>query len=534
MRVVNAEQVREMDRRAIQEFGIPSASLMENAGAAIAQHIGERYGSTAGRKVVVCCGGGNNGGDGWVAARWLHNMGAEVTVCSPFLPERLRGDVLVFADVYIQMGLPHRLGLAPTEWDAELRQAEIIVDALLGTGLQGTPRYDVQAAIDAINRCSVPVICADIPSGVCTNTGSVETEAVHATSTVTFAAPKLAHFLPPGSDYVGSLAISHIGFDWNRMEMDTKCRLNGLTSNGMFQFWPATASPLLRRRGQQTNKGSYGHLFILAGSRGMAGAAAMAARAAQRSGVGLVTVLTPVSCQPAIAVKLDEQMTIGLPENGDGVVSLDALPIILKHVDRATTVAMGPGLTRAAAPLIEAMLHHLTCSIVLDADALNCLAEMDPEVLRKPGRTAVLTPHPTEAARLLQCTTQEVQADRVGAIRSIASKYQAIVLLKGAYTLIANPEGAVTINGTGNAGMATGGAGDVLTGITGALLCRSAALRHIQKEILCQPEDVVALSALVHGLAGDLAANHIGQTSLIAGDIIAHLHSAFNQLEATC
>ncbi len=534
MRVVDVDQVHELDRRAIQEFGMPGSSLMENAGAAVAQHICERYGSPAGKNIVVCCGGGNNGGDGWVAARWLHTMGANVTVCSPFLHERLRGDVLAFADVYIQMGLRHRLGLAPLDWESELQQAEIIIDALLGTGLQGAPRFDVQAAITAINRSNARVVCADVPSGVCTNTGGVATEAVRATSTVTFAAPKLAHFLPPGSDYVGDLSISHIGFDWNRMEIDTHCRLTGIRTNGALRFWPATAAPLLKSRRQQTNKGSYGHLFILAGSRGMAGAAAMAARAAQRSGVGLVTVLTPKSCQQALASKLDEQMTVGLPETEEGVVSIDALPIILKHVERASAIALGPGLTRDARPIVEALLDRLYCPLVLDADALNCLAELDPTVLIKQGRNSILTPHPAEAARLLRCTTSDVQADRMGTIRTLAHKYQSTVLLKGAYTLVSNPAGEVTINGTGNAGMATAGAGDVLTGITGALVSRCAALTAPQEQWVCKPEDVVSLAALVHGLSGDIAAAAVGQTSLVAGDIIAHLHAAYNQLEATC
>ena len=523
-----------MDRRAIHEFGIPGASLMENAGAAIARLINDRFGDPSGKKIVVCCGGGNNGGDGWVAARWLHVMGAQVKVCSPFLHERLRGDVLSFADVYIQMGLSHRLGLAPTEWDVELQTADIIVDALLGTGLQGAPRYDILAAIAAINRKRVPVVCADIPSGVCTNSGAVETDAVRATCTITFAMPKPGHFLPPGSDYTGELSISHIGFDWGRMEIETRCRLSSVTTNGMLKVWPGSASALLKSRGQQTNKGDYGHLFILAGSRGMSGAAALAARAAQKSGTGLVTVLTPASCQPILASKLDEQMTVPLPETPEGAVSIEAVPIILKMLERATVLALGPGITLAAAPVVEALLLAVQCPLVLDADGLNCLAKLDPAIAYKSGRILILTPHPAEAARLTGGSVAEVQAARLETVRSLAQKYKATVLLKGPFTLISNPAGAIIINGTGNAGMATGGAGDVLTGITGALIARSTAMSKRNTELQLDPGDIVALAALVHGLAGDKAAAQIGQTSLNASDMLTYLHSAFLQLEATC
>jgi hydroxyethylthiazole kinase-like uncharacterized protein yjeF len=552
MKVVTAEQMRELDRRAINEFGIPGAVLMENAGRAVVEVMAREYGPLAGQRVAVFCGTGNNGGDGFVIARYLRLVGAEATVMLFGNPDALKADARIHYEVFRSLNAGSMQPAASVE-PGNLSEFDLFVDALLGTGIKDAPRDNYAQAIAALNAAGRPVISVDVPSGLNSDTGATPGETVRASQTVTFAYPKLGLFLSSGAECVGRLHVADIGFDWDRIELETGYRLFAFPERATFgpqveggTQTPArlglnTAARLLQKRRPDANKGDYGHVAVVAGSAGMVGAPAMLARAAQRSGAGLVTVLAAAAAQPGIAAKLDEQMTLPLPDK-DGAVSEAAFDEIAEFAEKATVLCLGPGLTTkpGAVALVQRILAEIGRPIVLDADGLNALAQRPDCVQHRPDdphAPLILTPHPGEAARLLGTTIPEVQSDRIGAVRELARRYRAVALLKGRYTLVAGPQGDIVINTTGNPGMATGGSGDVLTGVIGGLLARGFApgkRSDDQKTFLdtvVSPDDAVALGVYIHGLAGDLAKAEIGEAGLVAGDIVARLPHAMRQLE---
>jgi NAD(P)H-hydrate epimerase len=580
MKVVTAEQMRELDRRAIVESGIPGVVLMENAGRAVVDVMAREYGPLPGKRVAVFCGAGNNGGDGFVIARYLHLAGAGVFVYLAGADDKLKDDARVHYDLLRKLGVdfldafvPPQIDLSDmpefqtgneghnAKWErtfvllaaGKIKLCDLIVDALLGTGIKEAPRDPIASSIAAINRASCPVISVDVPSGLNSDTGATPGEVVRATHTVTFAYPKLGLFLTSGAECVGQLHVSDIGFDWDSVTADTSYRLfafpqrvtNGPQVAGCAQtptrLGLNTAARLLQKRAPDANKGEYGHVAIIAGSAGMMGAPALVARAAQRSGAGLVTVLAAACAQPGIGAKLDEQMTLALPDQ-DGAVAEAAFDLIREFAEKATVLCIGPGLTTkpGAVALVQRILAEIHRPIVLDADGLNALAQR-PDCLDKrpddPRAPLVLTPHPGEAARLLGTSIPAVQSDRIGAVRELARRYRAVALLKGRYTLIAGRDGEVVINTSGNPGMATGGSGDVLTGVIGSLLAQGVAPGkrsddpEVYRNSTVRPDDAVALGVYIHGLAGDLAKAETGEAGLVAGDIVAHLPRARRQLE---
>lgn len=583
MRVVTASEMRALDRRAMEEGHINGSLLMENAGRAVVSVMERTLGSLTGKRVAVLCGGGNNGGDGFVIARYLSLFGAvpEVMLLAP--PERFGEDARTHFNVLERMDVP-LLSLFQGEPLPESRGFEVVVDAMLGTGATGAPRDLYASAIQWINQRTHPktrerlVVAVDIPSGVDADTGATAGEAVEADITVTFAYAKRGHFLFPGAAHVGQLYLDDIGFPWATLEKPNKTekleklekkseylRLSILPGNSLTLtgFSPSARERdlpirrLLAKRYPDSNKGDFGYVAIVSGSKGMCGAPALVARAAQRTGAGLVTVLAPASAQTILASKLDEQMTISLPEE-EGAISVAAFDTIAEFARKATLLCIGPGLTThpGTVALVQRLIAEIDRPIVLDADGLNALA-LRPEVaLQRPDNPLtplVLTPHPGEAARLLGCSIPEIQADRVGAVRALAQRYNSVALLKGRYTLIAGPTGDILVNTTGNPGMATGGSGDTLTGILGSLLARQvemlkrgdgahrtankSEIRSLDRTIVSTVDatvadtETVALAAHIHGLAADLAIQETGETSLIAGDIIAHLGRALRLLE---
>ncbi len=571
MKVVTAQQMRDMDRRASEEFGIPGVVLMENAGRAVVETILRVCGPLGGKRAVVFCGPGNNGGDGFVIGRYLHLAGVDCTLLFAGEAARLKAD----AQVHYELARRLDLGFLPVGQEAArdslLGRADFVVDALLGTGVKSAPRSEIAAQIEAINMASCPVFAVDIPSGVDADTGEIPGVAVRATHTVTFAYPKLGLLLFPGAEHVGKLHIADIGFDWDRLEPtnpteptirvqfaldpDTFPRngqgalshdsmrpvgdFRGLASGANVNF--GKASRLLRKRKGETNKGDYGHVGVVAGSRGMAGAPTLVARGAQRVGAGLVTVLAPAGVQPTIGVKLDEQMTLALPER-DGAVSGEAFAAVSRFAEKVTVLCVGPGLTTEpeASALALRLLVEIPKPLVLDADGLNALAQSPQTALARPDdprAPLVLTPHPGEAARLLGTSIAEVQSNRIASVRELARRYRATVVLKGRHTLTADPQGNIILNTSGNPGMASGGMGDTLTGILGGLLAQAIApLRASEDEARFRTEsipplEVVALGVFLHGLAGDLAAAAQGEAGLVAGDLIDHLPAAHRLLE---
>lgn len=569
MKVVTAELIRELDRRAMSEYGMSGLVLMENAGRAVVDAMEAAFGPLTGKRIAVFCGGGNNGGDGAVIARYLKLRGAMPEVAMVGSYEKLSTDARAHFNVLNALeidlnGFGYEDTPRPLSEEFGWRHIDIVVDAMLGTGAKGAPRGAYANAIASINQTDCPVVAVDMPSGVDTDTGATPGEAIRATHTVTFAYPKLGQFLFPGAACVGQLHVADIGFDWEKLDAETLYRLFTLPSNGMVQAVnrPSSlgaAAKLLQKRQPNANKGDYGHVAVVAGSQGMCGAPALVARAAQRTGAGLVTVLAPQSAQQILAAKLDEQMTLALPQ-ADGAVSEAAFELIADFAQKATVLCVGPGLTTrpGAVALVLRIIAEIDKPLVLDADGLNALATQPDIIARRadnPRSPLVLTPHPGEAARLLNTTIEAVEADRVSAARTLATRYRAIVLLKGRYTLIADMDGDILINTTGNPGMATGGAGDALTGIIGGLLAQNMRLRDKTADKDTQGKSAgdtntnknvsdkntraehiadvraVALAAYVHGLAADLAAQETGEAGLTAGDIIARLPQALRQLE---
>jgi hydroxyethylthiazole kinase-like uncharacterized protein yjeF len=572
MRAVTAQQMRDMDRRASEEFGIPGVVLMENAGRAVVDVVRREVGALSGKRAVVFCGPGNNGGDGCVIARYLALAGVDCTLLFVGEAGALKADARVHYDLACRLDLKF---LPPGHADARealLERADFVVDSLLGTGVKSAPRAEIAEQIEAINRASCPVFAVDVPSGVDTDSGATPGAAVVATQTVTFAYPKVGLLLFPGAAHVGKLHIADIGFDWDRvvpsdpaeptirvhfvpaapaLTSGTRTTLSDDARSGGEDGGHAlrsaldfgAANRLLRKRFGETNKGDYGHVGIVAGSRGMAGAPALVARGAQRVGAGLVTVLAPIGVQPTIGAKLDEQMTVPLPEK-DGSVAGEAFASIARFAERATVLCVGPGLTTEpeATALVHRLLVEIAKPLVLDADGLNALAMAPEAALARPDdpRTPlVLTPHPGEAARLLGTSIADVQSNRIASVRALAQRYRATVVLKGRYTLTADPGGNVIVNTSGNPGMASGGMGDTLTGILGGLLAQAVApLRkseetHTFSAEAIPPLEVVALGVFLHGLAGDLAAAAQGEAGLVAGDLINHLPAALRLLEET-
>lgn len=548
MYVVTAEQMRNMDRRAM-EAGISGVVLMENAGRAVFEVMRDKLGGVQGKRVAVFCGSGNNGGDGFVVARHLHLAGAYVDVIFVGEEAKLPSDARVNYELLKKFELTVRN--FKSSWQPEDQVYSAIVDAMLGTGLKDAPRIEYHDAIETLNslysygKNGGLVISVDIPSGIDADTGAMPSVAVFADITVTFGFPKLGHFLFPGANCVGELYTDAIGYNWDNLSHESKIQwlyspriMPEIAARLRTQYQEKRVSlpaELLQKRTAESNKGDYGHVGIVAGSRGMAGAPALAARAAQRSGTGLVTVLAPACVQQTIAAKLDEQMTIPLPD-ANGNFTEETFDQIAKWSDKATVLCVGPGLTTEppVVALVQRIIAEIDKPLVLDADGLNALAQ-NPEAIGK--RTfdprfspLVLTPHPGEAARLLGTTTDAIQSDRIKAVRDLAAKYRAFVVLKGRHSLTADPEGNVIINTTGNPGMATGGAGDTLTGIIGGFLARYFAI----KTSMPHPTHTlgtVALAVLMHGLAGDLAAAEVGESALIASDIAHYLPAALKRLE---
>jgi ADP-dependent NAD(P)H-hydrate dehydratase / NAD(P)H-hydrate epimerase len=512
--VFTADEMRRLDRRAITELGVPGATLMENAGRGAADAIRafDPGLTDSERPVVIVAGKGGNAGDGFVVARALKAHGIGVSVLLTTRADEISGDTAV------KLAAMRAAGIEPAVVEDEDRGAGalagacLIVDALLGTGTRGAPEGLTARLIDRINASDRPVVALDIPSGLPADGGSPPGPAVRAALTATFAGLKRGLVMGPGVELAGRVEVVPIGIPAAEVARDVTT----------FLLEPSDIARLFPPRPQDAHKGLYGRLLIVAGGVGKTGAAALAARAAMRSGGGLVTVATPASQQPIVACLVLEPMTEPLPETSGRTVSLAALDTIVELAKGRDAVAVGPGLGLIddTPALVRALARDLDRPLVIDADGLTALAG-HVDVLRAARAPRCLTPHPGEMARLLGTNTDDVQRDRIAAARGLATATRIHVVLKGAATVIAAPDGRAVINPTGNPGMASGGTGDVLTGILGAFLARGLA-----------PADACAAAVYLHGSAGDIAAARVGQESLIASDIIDALPQAFGALGA--
>jgi NAD(P)H-hydrate epimerase len=513
MIVVTAEQMREMDRSTIQKYGVPSLKLMEQAGEGIAKAILERFGRLATKGVVVVAGKGNNGGDGFVVARLLKKkrIPCEVLLLSK------RGEVSPdaaenLAEFLRVKGKVSEIG----EGDLDLLEQRtdgkgLLVDAILGTGMKNEVRGLYADAISVMNRSGIPIVAVDIPSGLHTDSGTPLGISVKAELTVVLGYPKLGEVIYPGLDYVGDLVVADIGIDPRAVE-EVSPKTELLTRDEIRRLVPV--------RHPDTHKGTYGHVLVIAGSRGKTGAAVLASRAAMRSGAGLVTLAAARSLNDIFAAALVEVMTALLRENDAEEMEPPSDEEWRHLLDRKDALLFGPGIgvTDATRSALRWLLRNLAIPWVIDADGLNNLA-LELDRLRSAKTPPILTPHPGEMARLIGRDTATVNRNRVDVARSFAVERRCYLILKGARTVIATPDGKVFINPTGNPGMASGGMGDVLAGVLAALLGQRLS-----------PEDALKLGVYLHGFVGDRVAAEKGQIGLIASDIIEGLPSGFRAL----
>jgi NAD(P)H-hydrate epimerase len=528
MKVATAEEMRTIDRETINNYGITGVVLMERAGLAVTNKIKELVDRG---KVIIVSGRGNNGGDGFVVARNLHNDGWKVQVFLAARPEDLKGDALVQYKTAVKFGVE----IKPVQ--DLLKQSpliltghSIVVDALLGTGLSKDVTGGLADIIDTINASGRPVFSVDIPSGISSDNGQIMGKAIRATYTVTFGLPKRGHLVHPGAQYSGKLFVEDIGFPKSLL-CSEELNVELLEKKNVYSVIPE------RRR--YSHKGTYGHVLIVAGSKGKTGAALMAAKACLRAGAGLVTLGVPESLADVFQSRVTEEMTLLLPSKGDGTLSQKASRIILDFLKgTAHLLAIGPGIGVSSETelIMKDLIRNSPSPVVIDADGINSL-KGEKGIFSKAHVPVILTPHPGEMARILQGRRSKgtkkvsyIKTSDAGIRRSIeensittaisfARDTKTHLVLKGVPTIIATPDGKAYINVTGNPGMATGGTGDVLTGMIGGFLSQ-----------IMNPLNSCILGVFMHGLAGDIAASEKGMHPLIATDIIQNIPGAFSVL----
>jgi NAD(P)H-hydrate epimerase len=511
MKIVSAAEMREIDRATSERFGVPSLTLMENAGTAVAGHVLAHHG--AAREIVVFCGKGNNGGDGFVAARRLHEKGKSVQLILLADPADLRGDA---AAMYTKLPTAPIIIHSSEELKSDRVRlslpADLYLDAILGTGFKPPVSGLYAEAIEMMNRSEIPVIAVDIPSGADADAMAPQSGLIaRADAIVTFTAPRPAHvfsLLTQGSTYVA-------GIGSPEEAIVSSLHLNVITAHDF--------APLIAPRHADSNKGLYGHVLVVGGSMGKAGAAAMAGISALRAGAGLSTVATPKSVLATVAGFHPELMTEPLPETEAGTIATSAGVRIEELLKSMTVLAIGPGISRDphTATLVRSLIAN-KIPMVVDADGLNAFQGHTNE-LNGADRTLVITPHPGEMARLAGCSTADVQKDRLGVARSFAREHAITVVLKGHRTLVVQPDGEAWVNTTGNPGMSTGGTGDILTGMVAAMIAQNP--NHVML--------AVCAAVHLHGLAGDLMLETVDEHSMVATDLLRGLPEAFRSAQRT-
>lgn len=531
--LVSAEEMRSLDAYTIQTLGVDGGLLMESAGRAVAEEVIAVL-SDAGLgkdgRVSILCGTGNNGGDGYVTARHLHMAGYAVRILATKPTADLKGDAAANFKRAHKLGLdpfvvPSALsddGVQAAELLSMLSGSDVIVDAIFGTGLDREVGGNIAPLIRILNDVAedVCVIAVDLPSGLHADRGICLGETVRATRTVTLGSPKLGLCLEPGRSLSGAIRVARIGIAGETPDTFSRVRL--LKKRGVGQLLP--------KRSASDHKGSFGHVLVVAGSSGKTGAAALAAWGAGRGGAGLITVAVPHTLQSILETKCTEAMTTSLAETASHGLALEAEKAVLEVTQGKSCVALGPGIGQEAETqeLVRRLLPQIEIPVVLDADGLNALVGFGPEgvaqsdplhVLRERSAPSVLTPHPGEASRLLDMTNQEINEDRVRAARELASRSGAVVLLKGPGSVIADPNGCVVINPTGGVSLATGGTGDVLTGLVASFLAQGL-------EVF----DAAVVAAYVHGFAGDRVSNRLGSAGLLAEELSQAIPPSMKEL----
>jgi NAD(P)H-hydrate epimerase len=514
MRILNAAQMREADRVTIEDIGLPSLVLMENAGRQVVAAIEAAFEPQLEGRVAVLCGRGNNGGDGFVVARTLLQRGIDTGVFVVGALTDVRGDARTNLEILGRLGVTVVEINDEQSWElhfSEISQCTLIVDAMFGTGLKDALSGMLETVVADVNASDLPIVSIDLPSGLSSDTPYLVGDCIDASMTVTLAAPKLPLVLPPGEAYAGEVVIADIGIPYEVIDALEGPFIELLT--------PEQVRGSVTPRAADSHKGDFGRVLVIAGSRGKTGAAHLAAMGALRSGAGLVAVATPESCLPIVAAMAPEYMTEPLPETCDGNVAAAALDGILDLTQDVVVCGPGLGRTEDVRGFVQGLVDKATVPLVLDADAITVFAEDPGSLVGREERDVIITPHPGEMARLIGATIEDVQAHRIEVASDFATTHRVYVVLKGHRTLIATPEGRVFINPTGNPGMATGGTGDVLAGMIGAWLAQ-----------LLDAEAACRLAVFLHGMAGDIAESSEGQVSMTATDILAVIGDAMHQL----
>lgn len=515
MKVVTAVEMRQIDQDTIEGVGIPGIVLMETAGSAIVRAIKQHYPTC--HRIGIFVGKGNNGGDGLVIARQLAHAGRDVHVFLVSPAENFTGEAEINLQIAKRLGLQIEFYGNSETLPTTLASCELLVDAIFGTGLRDTVRGSIATVIKTLNNFSIPILSVDLPSGLDANTGHPLGTCVRADRTVTIGLPKRGLLVHPGAEFAGKLEVVDIGFPEQVIDAQG-IKVNWTTTTQALQWVPP--------RPPASHKGTYGRVLVVAGSTGMTGAAALASEAALRAGAGLVTLATPKHLNPILESLLPEVMTLPLPETDAGSLSVSAASAILEFAEKTKSVlAIGPGLSQHSDTVLlvhqlvrENRERALNLRMVVDADGLNALSQV-PEVISLLDREAILTPHPGEMSRLTSSSVPSLEADRIRTAQQFASEHNLTLVFKGAPTVTGLVNGDVWINSTGNPGMATGGMGDVLTGIIAGLMAQGHS-----------NETAAVLGVYLHGLAGDIAAEALGMHGLVASDVLKAVPKAISSL----
>lgn len=515
MKVVTTSEMKKLDKVAIETYGIPGIVLMENAGRGAADIILRHFGDVQKKKVGIFVGKGNNGGDGLVIGRYLHQRGVPVKIYLLTQKDQISGDAKVNLDIVSRMKVP--MSEIPgkktlSQYKGEIDHLSLVVDSIFGTGLKSEVKGIFRDIIGYINDLEVPIVAVDTPSGLDCDNGRPNGICVKADLTITFGLPKLGQLIHPGLDFVGGLEVIDIGIP-NKAVSRADIKTNLITKN--------IVSSLIKDRIPDTHKGTYGHLLVIAGSVGKTGAAALTSLGALRVGAGLVTLGIPEGLNSTMEAKLTEIMTEPLPQTNKHTFSLGAFERICQLVPKKRALAIGPGISThpETIKLVLKLIEELTIPLVVDADGISALTG-HLNILDQAKEKVILTPHPGEMAKVLEISTSEVQKDRVGITRKVARRHRVYVVLKGARTIVGDPEGNIYINPTGNPGMATGGVGDVLTGMIGGLLVQGY-----------NALDSCLLAVYIHGLVGDLIAQERGEMGIVAMDFVERLPETIKNIK---
>ncbi len=505
MKVVTADQMKRLDRRTIRERGVQGIVLMENAGRGATEAILRRFPNLLREKIAIIAGRGNNGGDAFVIARHLINKKARVNIFLLAEKKAIRGDAKNNLDILTKGGIQVKELTTLGEFEAvrdDLLSHDLIIEGILGTGLDSEVKGYYREVISTLNAMGKPIVAIDIPSGLEATSGKPLGICIKAVFTPTFGLPKVGQIIHPGVEFVGELEVIDIGIPGDLVEEED-------IRSHLIQYEDVQVL-LAPSRLPDTHKGDYGHLLVLAGSVGKTGAATMACMAAMRIGAGLVTLGIPRSLNDIMEVKLTETMTIPLPETESRTLGLDAFHEIVEISQGMQALVIGPGISTVdeTGQLVRKLVNTLCIPMVIDADAITALS-VEPKILKDSEHPIILTPHPGEMARLMGLSSQAIQEERVETSRHFAVEFGVYLVLKGSRTIIAQPDGNIHINPSGNPGMASGGTGDILTGMIGGLVCQGFP-----------PSSAAIAATYIHGLAGDLVANEKGEMALIATDIL--------------